>query len=167
MASLYELSDDYRRLLDELESAETDEERDEAFRQLEQLDADIAVKAENYARVIQTKKAEAEAYAKEKERLAARQKAAKNTADRLQQSLLDTMQLLGISAINTAIGTWRVAKNPWSCEILDEKEVPEEFRIPLEIPYKIDRDAIKKHFRETGELIPGVEVSQSMGLRFR
>ena len=167
MASLYELSGSYKWLLDELEAAESDEEREAIYERLEQLDADIVDKAENYARIIQCKRAEAEGYAREKERLNRRQKAAEATADRLQKNLLQAMQALQIGAINTGIGVWKVAKNPWSCEVIDEREVPEEYRIPLEIPYKVNKDAIKKHFRETGELIPGVEVRQSVGLRFK
>ena len=167
MATLYELTADYTLLLEKLEDAQTEEETEQAYKELFALEDSIEDKAEAYARIMRSKQAEADAYKAEKDRLAARQKAAENTAARMQKSLLDTMQLLGVSDISTKIGTWRVAKNPWSCDVIDEKEVPEEYRIPLEIPYRIDRDAIKKHFKETGELIPGVEVSQTVGLRFR
>ena len=48
---------------------------------------------------------------------------------------------------------------------MDESEVPEEFHIPQ--PDKIDRVGILKHFKNTGELLPGVEITQNAGIRFR
>lgn len=167
MATLYELADTYSELLARLELAETDAEAEEIYAELDGLDADLTLKAEAYARIMRNKDAEAQMYKAEKDRMARNQKAAENVRDRMKAGMLDTMQRLGISEIKTGIGKWRVQNNPWSCTVLDEHDVPEEFRIPLEIPYKIDKDAIKTRFLETGELIPGVEITQAAGIRFR
>lgn len=165
--TLYEISDDYAAVLDRLDAAETPEEQEALLAELDALDHDLEFKAEAYARIMRNKAAEAEMFKAEKERLARSQKAAEAVRDRMKAGMLATMQRLGISEIRTGIGKWRIQNNPWSCTVLNEHDVPEEFRIPLEIPYKIDKDAIKTRFLETGELIPGVEVTQGMGIRFR
>ena len=163
--TLYEISDDYAAVLDRLDAAETPEEQEALLAELDALDHDLEFKAEAYARIMRNKAAEAEMFKAEKERLARSQKAAENVRDRMKAGMLDTMQRLGISEINTGIGKWRIQANSWSCTVIDERDVPEEYHIPQ--PDKIDSRAIIDHFKQTGELIPGVEVTQGMGIRFR
>lgn len=165
MATMYELSANWARLVDVYDMAEDDEERAEALDELVSTEAGIEDKAEAYARIMKNYQAEADAYKAEAQRLQKRQKAAENAVERLKSALLDAMQLTGKSEIKTGIGKWKVQNNPWSCEILDEAQVPEEYHIPQ--PDKIDKRAILANFKLSGEIIDGVEFRQTMGLRFR
>lgn len=163
--TLYELTDEYAALVSQLELAENDDEAQEILDLMDALAEDITTKAEAYARVKQNLEAEAEATKMEAQRLTKRQKALENAAQRVKARMLEAMIRLDVKALPTSIGKWTVAKNPASCTVLDDAEVPEEWHIPQ--PDKIDRAGIIRHYRETGELLPGVEITQSTGIRFR
>ena len=164
MASLYQLTGDYVDLVARLEEA-TDEEAGAILDELDLKSGEIVQKAEIYARIIKSKEAEAEAYRAEEKRLAQDRHAAERTVEVLKDRLLETMQTLDVDTIQTGIGKWRIQNNPWSAEITDESKVPEEYLIPQ--PPKVDRTALIKHFKETGEIVEGVSFTQKQGLRFR
>ena len=165
MATLYKLTDEYAELMARMETAEDEEEVEAIWQEMDALEGDIVEKAEAYARIMRNKQAEVEAFKAEKDRLAGCQKAAENVVECLKGRLLDSMQRLNLTDIQTGIGKWRVQMNPPSCQVMDEAEVPSEFHIPQ--PDKIDRAGILKHYKSTGELLPGVEITQSAGIRFR
>lgn len=165
MANLYDLANEYGEWISRLETAEDEAEATEIWAALDTLEGSITDKAEAYARIMRNKQAEAEALKAEKQRLEKRQKAAERIVENLKLNLLDAMRRLSIGEIQTGIGKWKIQTNPYSVEILDEAVIPEEFRIPQ--PDKIDKVGILKHFKETGEILDGIGVTQSEGLRFR
>ena len=67
------------------------------------------------------------------------------------------MESNGFQKIDTGLGSLTIAKNPMSVEIENEDEIPSEFKQEI-ITTKIDKNAIKKHIKETGEIIPGVII---------
>ena len=165
MASLYTLTDDYMDLVMRLDEAQTEDEAAAIMTELETVSDDLGVKAEAYAKIRQNKLAEAEMYKTESQRLAQKQKAAERVATYLTERIMDSMKRLGLTDIETRIGKWHMQTNPWSCQIFDEAEVPAEFHIPQ--PDKIDKAAILKWFKETGEIVPGVDVMRTQGVRFK
>ena len=165
MKNLYELTAEYDELLAALDAAENEDEKNVYLEKLDELSGDIEHKAEAYAKIIKSKQAEAEAYKTEIVRLTANMRAAENVADRLKDRLLNAMTTSNITEIPTAIGKWRVQNNPWSAEIVDAEKVPIEWKIPQEP--KIDRSGLVKHWKETGELVDGVQFLQRQGLRFK
>ena len=165
MATLYKLTDEYTDLLARLESAEDEAETEAVWQEMDALEDNIVEKAEAYARIMRNKQAEVEAFKAEKKRLASCQKAAENVVERLKARLLSSMQRMNLTDIQTGIGKWSVQMNPYSCQIIDEADVPAEFHIPQ--PDKIDKAAILRKFKATGELLPGVEIAQTAGIRFR
>lgn len=165
MPNIYELSTEYAALMAEYEMAEDEERRADVWAMIDALQDDIADKAEAYARIMRNMQAEADAYKAEAQRLQKRQKAAENAVEQLKGRLLNAMQAVGANEISTSIGKWRVQMNPWSVTILDDAAVPAEYHIPQ--PDKIDKAAILKHFKASGELLTGVEMTQTAGLRFR
>jgi len=99
-------------------------------------------------------------------RLQEKKKSRDNMVDRLKRTILKTMQLTKTPMIDTCIGKWSIRKNPLSVNIVDAEKIPVEFRIPQ--PDKIDKDAIKKQFKETGEVIDGVEyIDNAQYVMFR
>lgn len=165
MANLYELTTEYAALLAEYDMAEDDARRAEVLIMIDQVQDDIGDKAEAYARIMKNLQADADAYEAEAKRMAAKAKAAKNAVEGLKMRLLDAMRQFDATEIKTSIGKWRIQNNPWSCEITDADRVPAEYHIPQ--PDKIDRIALLKHFKDTGEMLDGVEYVQTAGLRFR
>ena len=165
MASLYELSAEYSGFLDAYDNAQSDEEAAEILQSLVDIHGELTEKGEAYAKVIRNKKSEAKAFKDEADRLMAKAKSASNLVDRLQQALLDAMKLTNTKEIVTSIGKWRMQMNPWACEVKDADKVPKKYHIPQ--PDKIDKLALLKEFKETGEIVDGCEFRQEQGIRFR
>lgn len=171
MAKLYELTDAYAGLVAMLEDAETEEQAFEIISQIDAVTSDISVKAENYAKIRMNLKATADElnakaniFKAESERLAMKAKSAENYVKRLNEYLLFAMELAGLKQIPTSIGKF-YTQSTTSVEVLDAYAVPQQFATPQ--PPKIDKNAIKKAFKETGELFDGVEVKITNGVRFR
>ncbi len=93
----------------------------------------------------------------EEKRISDLRKGLENKLDKFKQYVKDNMDILGITKMDTELGTLSIAKNPMSIEIENEKEVPETFKQQI-ITTKIDKTAIKNYFKETGELIPGIKI---------
>lgn len=171
MPKLYELTDAYAGLVAQLEDCDNEEQAMEIVAQIDAVTSDISEKGKNYALILQNFKADAEELAAkaaifkaEADRLNAKAKAKKNYADRLKEYLLFAMEVAGLKQIQTDIGKF-YKQSTMSVEVLDAWKVPEQFTIPQ--PPKVDRDAIKREFKQTGELFEGVEIKVTDGLRFR
>lgn len=171
MTKLYELTDAYAGLVAMLEDCETEEQAFEIIAQIDAVTSDISVKAENYAKIRLNLKALADemnaksaTFKAEADRLAAKAKSAENNIKRLNEYLLFAMELAGLKQIPTSIGKF-YTQSTTSVEVTDAWAVPERFATPQ--PPKIDRNAIKKEFKETGELFAGVEIKTTNGVRFR
>lgn len=168
--TLYELTGEYAELMAQYESAETDEEAEQIWTQIDSLSCDITTKADAYARVMKNKLADAAGYKSESERLAKLAKREEKQAERLQESIRSAMIQVGAHEIQTSIGSWRTKLNPPSCDVVDIGIVPEQFRKPIEppeVPYTVDKAAAKKWFKETGEIIPGLNIEQKTAVVFR
>lgn len=166
MKNLYELTSDYIQLYEMLEAgAETPEDEAAIIAAIEETGANLADKADAYARMIKNLTIQAEGFKAEANRLKAHQKACENGVERLKANMLLTMQTLGADKLKTSIGTWSVQKNPWSCDVLDVSKVPPCFLITQ--PPTVDKKAILAAFKETGEVFDGVDIRQSEGVRFR
>lgn len=163
--TLYELTDAYAALLNEYDAAEDDARRAEVLAMIDQVQDDIGDKAEAYARIMKNLQADAEAFKAEAKRLAMKQKAAEGAVEGLKQRLMDAMRMVQATEIRTSIGKWKVQLNPPSCKVIEPDRVPEAYRIPQ--PDAIDRQGILRWYKETGELLPGVEITQAESLRFR
>lgn len=162
--TLYELTDMYAQLMERYEAAETDDQREDVLAELDGLDETFEHKADAYARIMRNMMAEETAYAEEAKRMTAKARAAGNAAEAMRQRIMHAMQFIGVSEVKTSIGKWRIQKNPYSAQIIDADAVPAEYRIRQ--PDKIDRAGILRHYKETGEILPGVEMVRSDGVRF-
>ena len=165
MASLYELSTAFATIVDAYEAAETDEEREGFVQALIDLSGDIDTKSDAYAKIIRNVSAEAKAFRDEAGRLTKCAVARENFVERLKAAQLSAMLLTGKTEIKTSIGKWSVQKNPMSCDVTDPAKVPTRFHVPQ--PDKIDKQAMIREHKATGEIFEGAEFKQDQGLRFR
>ena len=171
MPKLYELTDAYAGLVAQLEDCETEDQAMEIIAQIDAVTSDISEKGKSYALILQNFKADADEltakaaiFKAEADRLTAKAKAKKNYADRLKEYLLFAMEVAGLKQIPTDIGKF-YKQSTMSVEVLDAWKVPEKFTTPQ--PPKVDKDAIKREFKQTGELYDGVKIKVTEGLRFR
>ena len=93
----------------------------------------------------------------EEKRLADMRKQGEKKLEKFYQYVKENMQRLGLEEIPTELGKLKITKNPMSIEIENEDEIPAEFKKEV-VTTQIDKTAIKNHFKDTGEIIPGIRI---------
>ena len=162
---LYELTDAYAELAALLDECESEEEAAQLWAQMDEIGASIAEKADNYARFLRNKQAEADSLGKEIERLQKRKRSAENQIEHLREHMKFAMGVAGATEIKTALGKWTVRKNAPHVEVLDESEVAPEFF--EQQPPKLLKSKLQQHWKDTGEIPDGCDVVQSESICFR
>lgn len=166
MKNLYELTSDYIQLYEMLEAgAETPEDEEAIIQAINETGANLADKADAYARMIKNLSAEAEAYKAEEKRLSARRKACENGVERLKANMLLTMQTLGADKLKTSIGTWGKRQTPYKVNVVDIEKIPERFLIKQEPT--VDKTGMLAEFKLTGEVFEGATFSRDEYVTFR
>ncbi len=153
---LYDLTDRYREVLDRLSETDNDSTEDEHCRTLlDGLSESFDDKVLGVAKVIRSMSADVAAIAGEVDRLGARKRHLSGRIDWLKRYLLAEMEAVGRDRIRGSTLTVSVATSPPSCELVSFDQVPEEFK---RVKVDVDRATILKHFRSTGEVVPGTAV---------
>ena len=165
MASLYEIGAEYAGFLDAYANAQNEEEAAEILQSLVDIHGEMTEKAENYIRVIKNVQSDVDGYKAEAKRLTKKATAGENLIERLKNAMLDAMKMTDTSTIKTSVGKWALSLNPMSCNVTDPDKVPERFHVPQ--PDKIDKAAMIREHKATGELFDGAEFTQELGIRFR
>jgi hypothetical protein len=161
MATLYELTGQYRELLELAESEELDKQL--IADTLEGLDGEIEIKADGYAKVIRELEGKADLLKNEIERLSKRKSAIENNIKSMKEALQNVMFITGKTKFKTDLFSFNIQKNPPRLVIDKSEEVPEEYLIPQEP--KIDTKAIKEILKE--HKLPFARLEQSESLRIR
>jgi len=108
-----------------------------------------------------------EAMKNEEKRISEQRKALENRLVNFKEYVKECMEKNGFTKIETTLGTLTIAKNPISVEIVNEAEVPNEYKREV-VTTKVDKKAISDNFRATGEIIPGVNINtQNTSLRIK
>lgn len=162
---LYELTDAYAELAALLDECESEEEAAQLWAQMDEVGASIAEKADNYARFLRNKQAEADGLDKEIARLQKRKRSAENQIEQLREHMKFAMGVAGATEIRTTLGKWTIRRNPPRVEVLDESEIAPEFFEPQ--PPKLMKSRLQQHWKDTGEIPDGCDVVQSESVQFR
>ncbi len=162
MATLYELSNDWQLLMNLATSGEIDEEVLQDT--LDSMSYAIDEKAEGYAAVDLELQAQEEKLKKEIGRLQQRKSSITKNRKRIKDSLRDEMIAMGKEKIKTDKFTIHIQSNPQSVDIKDESDIP--YTYYVEQKPKLDKRALLDDLKN-GVKIPGVEVKQTRGVRFR
>lgn len=163
LPTLYELSDEFVRVL-ELFEADADDSEIGAY--LNQIAGAITHKAESIAGLIKQMEGMAAMRKAEADRMLARSKADQARADWLRDYVFRHMRLLEQERIDTARFTLIVRTNPPAIEIFDASAVPSDFTRTV-INVSVDKKAILAHVEATGEVVPGVEIVRRQRLEIR
>jgi len=160
--TLYEMTEDYRALLEMAEDPDTDPEviRDT----MEGIEGAIEEKAEGYAIVMKELEASEMALKNEIDRLTARRLTISNNIRCMKLSLKDAMEATGKTKFKTTLFSFGIQKNPPSLVIDDETRVAHDFLIPQ--PPKVDTKAIKTMIKEGFEF-DWCHLEQTESLRIR
>lgn len=155
MNSLYKITDKFIGLMNKAEAGELTEEE---YNKLgEELAIELQNKGTNIVGYALNEESLIDAIDIQIKRLQEFKKSKQNNLDKFKEYVKDNMERLGITKMDTELGTLSIAKNPMSVEIINEDEIPKEYKQEV-ITEKIDKTAIKKHFKETGEMIPGINI---------
>lgn len=159
MATLYELTGSYHKLLELSEDTDPTLFSDT----MDSITDAIEDKAVGYAKVDKELDKDEKALREESQRLSARAKAINNNRRILKQNLQDAMETTGKTKIKTKEFTIYIQNNPASVKIPDEGKIPAYLTKKTIVP---DKTRIKQLLKE-GKDVPGAELSASSSLRIR
>lgn len=163
--TLYNITNRFTDLMDKAQNGEiTEEEYNELGFEIAQ---ELQTKGANVIGYIRNTELLIDAMKAEEKRIADIRKTGEAKLEKFRQYVLENMERLGLSKIQTELGALSVIKNPMSVEIENEEEIPKEFKQEV-VTTKIDKTAIKSHFKTTGEIIPGTKIiDDKMSLRIK
>jgi len=154
--TLYEIAAEYRQMVEALMA--TDNDAQTIADTIEGESYPLEVKAQNVAYAIKTLQANAEAIKGAEEAMAARRKAMENRAVNIREYLLQCMAVAGIQKIECPHFVIKIAANPPSVVIDDERQIPAEFiKTPEPPPPQPDKKAIGEALK-SGVEIPGARL---------
>lgn len=150
--SLYEITSGFPALMENEEISVEDKKKieDELVVLLQQKSQNIIGYTKNIELTINAMK-------EEEKRIADNRKILENKMARFKEYVKECMENNGFAKIETGLGTLSIAKSPTSVEIINEDEIPSEFKQEV-VTVKIDKTKIKNNFKETGEIPAGVNI---------
>lgn len=150
--SLYEITGAFPKLMAQEEMSEEDRNRveKELTTLLQKKSNAIIAYSKNIELAIKAMK-------EEETRISANRKALENRLEQFKKYVKECMEGNGINKIETDLGTLSIAKSPISVEIVNEEEIPDEYKEVI-FTTKVDKKKIADAFKSTGELIEGVEI---------
>lgn len=163
--TLYELTEEYRQLLDMASDPDTDPET--LADTMEMISAELTDKADAYAVIMRQLAGDMDTIKGEIDRLTARRTAIANNIERMKQNLQNAMLATGRTKFKTTLFSFGIQKNPPSVvmETEDPARIPEAYRIPQ--PDKVDKKAIKDALKAGADLSGVAHLEQTEGLRIR
>ena len=150
--SLYEITSGFPALMENEEITEEDKKKIE-----EELTVLLQKKSQNIIGYTKNIELTINAMKEEEKRIADNRKVLENKISKFKEYVKECMENNGFTKIETELGTLSIAKSPTSVEIVNEDEVPNEFKQEV-VTIKIDKTKIKNNFKETGEIPAGVNI---------
>lgn len=126
----------------------------------------LEVKAQNVAYAIRNLEATAEAIKAAEKQMADRRKAIENRAHRVKEYLQTCMEIAGMTKIECPHFALSIKNNPASVEVLDEKQIPQDYMREIPAKFEIDKTLIKKAIAD-GFDVPGAKLTQGKRLEIK
>lgn len=154
--TLYNVSTEFNYVCDLLDREElSNEDKNEL---ISILSNKLQNSAEEIVRFFKTNDSHIEGIKTEIKALQERQKKAENRAKYLKEVITENMKKMNLPKIETSIGNMVVPNRiDISVDVVDIDKVPTEFK-KQKTEISVDKAAIKKHFKETGEIVEGIEI---------
>lgn len=150
--SLYEITNAFPILMQQEEISEEDKKKIE-----EELTVLLQQKSQNVIGYARNTELMINVMKEEEKRLEENRKNLEKQLTKFKEYVKDCMERNNITKIDTELGSLTIAKNPASVEIINEDEIPEEYKTEV-VTVKIDKTKIKNNFKETGEIPNGVNI---------
>jgi len=149
---LYELTQNYRNLIDLLEDESIPV--DEIMKGIQQVDGEIVIKASEMAKLLKNIDADITAFKAEETRLKNKRQTLERKYDGIKDYLEEELKKTGIKKIDGVVPL-SFRKAPASVNVIDENEIPCVYFRPKE--YELDKKSILQDLKN-GETVPGVEL---------
>lgn len=150
--SLYEITNAFPILMEQEEISEEDKKKIE-----EELTVLLQQKSQNVIGYARNTELMINVMKEEEKRLEENRKNLEKQLTKFKEYVKECMERNNITKIDTELGSLTIAKNPASVEIINEDEIPEEYKTEV-VTVKIDKTKIKNNFKETGEIPNGVNI---------
>ena len=160
--SLYEITNAFPVLMENEEITEEEKKKikEELTILLQQKSQNIIGYSKNIELTIESMK-------EEEKRISTQRKALENRLIKFKEYVKECMETNSITKIETSLGSLMIAKSPISVEIVNENEIPNEFKNEV-VTVKVDKKAIADNFKSTGEVPNGVIInSENTNLRIK
>ena len=150
--SLYEITGAFPKLMAQEEMSEEDKNKveEELTTLLQKKSNSVIAYSKNIELAIKAMK-------EEETRISTNRKTLENRLEQFKKYVKECMEGNGINKIETDLGTLSIARSPISIEIVNEEEIPDEYKEVI-FTTKVDKKKIAEAFKSTGELIGGVEI---------
>lgn len=153
--TLYQLTNGFMQVYDAVENGEITEELAKEIQ--DELQTALTNKSANIIAYYQNKQTLINGIDEEIKRLQEFKKSEKTKLDNYKEYVKNNMEVLGIEKIETPVGKLTIAKSPISVEIINENEIPSEYKTVV-TETKVDKKKIADNFKTTGEIIAGVNI---------
>lgn len=166
---LYQLAPAFAEAMRDLEEI-ADPADEAAFaaigERLEAIQTTIESKGAAIASIIREYELGGDALQDEIDRLSIRKQVLTARAARLRRYLYECIKRAGLDRVDARLFTLTIHQNPERVDVLDEGQVPEEFKVRKEI-VSVNKNAIKARYKADGVIPPGVQISRGDRLEIR
>jgi hypothetical protein len=159
MSTLYELTGQFKELLELIQQGELDETMLKDT--LEGIDCEIEIKADGYAKIIKELESNTTILMNEIDRLTSRKNVLESNIKRMKESLENSMRITGKEKFKTTLFSFTIQNNP--PKLVIDKDVPKEFLIPQ--PPKPDNAKIKELLKNQDLDFAHLEQGSSLRIR--
>ncbi len=150
--SLYEITSGFPALMENEEITQEEKEKIQ-----EELTVLLQQKSQNIIGYTKNIELTISAMKEEEKRISDNRKSLENKLINFKKYVKECMERNDITKIETALGALSITKSPTSVEIVNEDEIPGEFKQEV-VTVKIDKTKIKNYFKETGEIPEGTNI---------
>lgn len=164
MSTLYELTENYQRLLEMAMDPDTDPEA--LADTMDALEGEIEAKADGYAMAMKEVRINIDGIKAEVARLTARYKAMERNYDQMKDRLTQSMIVTGKTKFKTKLFSFNIQKTAPAVVIDNPTKLPLKYMIPQEP--KIDKAQLKEDLKEGIIPLEGIahlEAGQSLRIR--
>lgn len=151
--NLYEMTKEWENVFDMLDDPEVPD--DAVFDTIEMIEADMDIKAENYAKMIRSLDDDVSKIDQEIKRLRERKVSMNNRITAMKARLMDTMRTTGRLKFKTPLFSFSIRRNGGYTPVIITGEVPDQWRKPGDP----DTNAIRKEL-ESGEFLPFAQLGE-------
>ena len=159
MAKLYKLTEQYKTIEEMLDREIEYISQDEIKETLANIKDEIEDKVASIGKLVLELKSDIESVKAEEDRLARRRSGYTSKMEWLKGYLLVEMQSTRVLKVKQDVISVSVQDNPPSVEVVDLEQIPEQYIRIIPETKEADKKAITEHFKATGEIIPGTDLT--------